>query len=175
MNDQPPSEQELLLVLYVIVITGIIALAILEVHCSNTENTKCSTTETPKSATGGVITNTSLEKTQLFRVMRESEQCAGKTMHNLRNPKIDVEGTSMSPAIMPESTLLATKYQKNKAIVEGDIVAVRLSNSTYDYMVHRVFSVYKDGLFLIGDNNQVPDSTLYSYDQIEYVICGAIW
>ena len=99
-----------------------------------------------------------------------NKQCEGFNPNKAE--KYWIKGNSMVPTFWPGNDLLVKKYSSAIGLSPGTILAVSTPQGT---VIHRVNSVYSDGFTMQGDNNEFPDPTYYSYDDIERVVCGVLY
>jgi hypothetical protein len=103
-----------------------------------------------------------------FWVMKiPSQQCKDQTLDNMTRSA--VMGTSMRPTLWPGDTVLLVEYNKEKPVVEGDLVL------THNNTLHRVYGAYDDYFTMWGDNNLVPDTERIPYSEIKKIGCGALY
>jgi len=82
----------------------------------------------------------------------------------------DGKGSSMIPVFFEGNTLIAVKYN-GQTLKPGMIISYRDGGES---PIHRISSVYEDGIVVKGDANNVEDGTI-SKGQVESIIIGVLY
>jgi hypothetical protein len=83
----------------------------------------------------------------------------------------DGRGGSMVPAFFEGNTLIVAKYQ-GQELKPGMIISYH--DGAGQKLVHRVSSVYADGIVVKGDANNADDGTI-ALEQVEGVVIGVLY